>query len=204
MARAAFYEESAVSVNARSEARAANALHIVSIVCLVLAGIIVFLSLTIVPNWIGMYLEGDVSLAWLIVQLVVWASPVLALVGLFVLFRFLKRRKNVSYDYTFVEDEVRVVKVLNGRVRKPLATLHADMILKVGYEEKDSFRRTLDGLRDKRAIYLTPNREPAEGKMFIYLFYSAPVEKKLYVLECRQQLLEFIVMAAGITKFERQ
>ena len=105
MARSAFYEESAVSVNARSEARAANALHIVSILCLVLAGIIVFLSLTIVPNWIGMYLEGDVSLAWLIMQLVVWASP---------------------------------------------------------------------------------------------------VEKKLYVLECRQQLLEFIVMAAGITKFERQ
>ena len=77
-------------------------------------------------------------------------------------------------------------------------------MLKIGYADKDSFQRTLEGIRNKKAVYFTPNKEPAEGKMFIYILYSTSIEKTLYVLECRQQLLEFIVMAAGINKFERR
>ena len=77
-------------------------------------------------------------------------------------------------------------------------------MLKIGYVERDSFRRTLEGVRDKKAVYLTPNREPAEGKMFIYILYSSSIEKTLYVMECRQQMLEYIVLAAGRSKFETQ
>lgn len=204
MARTTFYEESAISVNARSEERVARAFNIVGISCLVMAGIIILLSLTIVPTWIGTYVEGEVTLAWLIAQLVIWAMPIVALIGIFFLFRFFKRKKNVSFDYTFVEDEVRITKVFNGKSRKHQCTLNAEQMLKIGYADKDSFQRTLEGIRNKKAVYFTPNKEPAEGKMFIYILYSTSIEKTLYVLECRQQLLEFIVMAAGINKFERR
>ena len=60
------------------------------------------------------------------------------------------------------------------------------------------------GLQGKKAVPLTPNNEPAEGKIFIYLLYSSSIEKRVYVLECRKELLEYLVFAAGRNKFERQ
>ena len=51
-------------------------------------------------------------------------------------------------------------------------------------------------------MILTPNREPVEGKIFIYIHYSSSIEKKLYVLECRKELLEYVVFAAGRNKFD--
>lgn len=199
MARTTFYEESATSVNAQTEARIAKAYNIASIIALSIAALIVFLSLTYIPSMFMMY-EGVA----LVLNLIVFFAPILALVGLFFLFRHLKRKKNVSYDYTFVEDEVRITKVFNGKSRKFQHMLSAAQMLKIGYVDKDSFRRTLEGVRNKKAVYLTPNKEPAEGKIFIYILYSSSIEKTLYVLECRQQMLEYIVLAAGINKFERQ
>lgn len=199
MARTTFYEESATSVNAQTEARIAKAYNIASIIALSIAALIVFLSLTYIPSMFMMY-EGVA----LVLNLIVFFAPILALVGLFFLFRHLKRKKNISYDYTFVEDEVRITKVFNGKSRKFQRTLSAAQMLKIGYVDKDSFRRTLEGVRNKKAVYLTPNKEPAEGKIFIYILYSSSIEKTLYVLECRQQMLEYIVLAAGINKFERQ
>ena len=199
MARTTFYEESATSVNAQTEARIAKAYNIASIIALSIAALIVFLSLTYIPSMFMMY-EGVA----LVLNLIVFFAPILALIGLFFLFRHLKRKKNISYDYTFVEDEVRITKVFNGKSRKFQHTLSAAQMLKIGYVDKDSFRRTLEGVRNKKAVYLTPNKEPAEGKIFIYILYSSSIEKTLYVLECRQQMLEYIVLAAGINKFERQ
>ena len=74
--------------------------------------------------------------------------------------------------------------------------------VKIGYVESASFDRTIAGMQGKKPVLLTPNREPAEGKMFIYLLYSSSVEKKVYVLECRKELLEYLVFAAGRNKFE--
>ena len=199
MVRSTFYEESATPINAQAEARVAQAFHIAGIVALVLAGIIVFLSLTYIPSMFTVYEGLD-----LVINIVLFIAPVLALVGMFFLFRHFKRKKNVSYDYTFVADEVRITKVFNGKSRKYQRTLAASQMLKIGYVERDSFRRTLEGVRDKKAVYLTPNREPAEGKMFIYILYSSSIEKTLYVMECRQQMLEYIVMPAGRSKFEAQ
>ena len=83
-------------------------------------------------------------------------------------------------------------------------TFKADQILQIGYVDSASFERTIAGIQGKKAIPLTPNREPAEGKMFIYLLYTSSVGKKVYVLECRQELLEYLVFAAGRNKFVRQ
>ena len=108
----------------------------------------------------------------------------------------------MSYDYTFVEDELRVTKVFNGKSRKHIRTFKAEQILKIGYVDSASFERTIAGLQGKKAIPLTPNQEPAEGKIFIYILYSTSVEKKVYVLECRKELLEYLVFATGRSKFE--
>lgn len=199
MARSAFYEESAISTRERKERRNYLVFHIASIVVLVLAGILVFLSLTTIPSILADEALSGVQKA---ISIVVWLMPILSLVGFFFLFRFIKRRNNVSYDYTFVEDELRVTKVFNGKSRKHIRTFKAEQILKIGYVDSASFERTIAGLQGKKAIPLTPNQEPAEGKIFIYILYSTSVEKKVYVLECRKELLEYLVFATGRSKFE--
>ena len=201
MARSAFYEESAISTREKAERRSYLVFHIASIVMLIIAALLVLFSLTSVPSILG---DEELTGVQKVVSIVVWCLPILSLVGFFFLFRYIKRKFNVSFDYTFVEDELRVTKVFNNKSRKHLHTFKADQILQIGYVDSASFERTIAGIQGKKAIPLTPNREPAEGKMLIYLLYTSSVGKKVYVLECRQELLEYLVFAAGRNKFVRQ
>ncbi len=199
MARSAFYEESAITTREKAERRSYLIFHIASIIVLVIAVLLVFFSLTYVPALLS---NDEMTGADKAIAVVMWLLPILFLVGFFFLFRYLKRKFNVSFDYTFVEDELRVTKVFNGKSRKHLHTFKASQILQIGYVESNSFERIMAGQNGKKAIPLTPNHEPAEGKKFIYLLYSSPAGKQIYVLECRMELLEFLVLAAGRNKFE--
>ena len=40
-----------------------------------------------------------------------------------------------------------------------------------------------------KEVVFTPNVEAAEGKFFMYLLAAMPTGKKLYILECREELL---------------
>lgn len=199
MARSALYEESAFSADERRERRWYQIFHIASYIFLAMAVIMVFLTIILLPSMIDQ--ESGAALAR---GLIGWFLPLLLFIGMFFLFWKIKRRFNVSYDYTFVEDELRVTKVFCGKSRKYLVTLKADQILKVGYADRESFQRIKAGLRGKKPIYLTPNSEPVEGKIFIYIYVSSSIENKLYVLECRKDLLEYVVFAAGRNKYDPQ
>lgn len=198
MARSALYEESAIAADEQGERRKYQVFHIASMIFLVLAAIMIFFSVWFIPSMI----VQDASTAVKIFNVAIWCIPLLCFIGFFFLFRAIKRRFNVSFDYTFVQDELRITKVFNGKSRKYLTTLKAEQMLKIGYVESDSFTRMEQGLRGKKPVILTPNREPVEGKIFIYIHYSSSIEKKLYVLECRKELLEYVVFAAGRNKFD--
>lgn len=197
--RELFYEESAVSSKARSEARLYTVFHVVSVVFAVFAAIGIFLSFTVVAN-VVQNSEGF-SRVFALVQ---WFLFIAFLIGLSVLFFFMKKRFNLSFDYTFVQDELRVSKVFNGKKRKHLITFDAEHILKIGWVKNDSFDRTCSGMGKKDIVFFTPNREPAEGKEFYYLLYSGSMGKKVYVIEARQEILEYVVRAAGMNKLERK
>ncbi len=197
MARSALYEESAISTDERGERRKYQIFHIASIVFLVLGAIMAFFSLTFIPSMIGQ----DASTAVKVFNVVIWCIPMVFFFLFFFIFWKFKRRFNVSYDYTFVQDELRVTRVFNGKTRKHLLTMKADQMLMIGYADTDSYERLLAGQRNKKPTYLTPNREPAEGKIFIYIHYSTSIGKTLYVLECRKEMLEYVVFAAGRNKF---
>lgn len=197
----AFYEESATSLRSKAEGKKYAVLHVTSMICCVLAAIHAFFSITYVPSIFNECQEKGLSVGATAFQLVQWFMPLVLLVGLFFLFWWWKKRYNLSYDYTFVEDELRVSKVFNGKRRKFVVTLKADQMLKIGKCENESFERTLSG-NEKKIKYLTPNREPAEEKSMIYILYSSSIEKSVYVIECRKQLLENIVLAAGRNKWE--
>lgn len=199
MQRNAFYEESASAVNGKKEAKYFMLFHVLGIVFFAIAALGIILSFFWVPSMVE-----KTKGAQLAFTLFLWIGfiAVFALAGF--MFWWVKRRFNVSYDYTFVEDELRITKVFNGRKRKYFTTVQADRILKIGYFENQSYQSTLAGMAGKKTKFLTPNREPAEEKHFIYILVSSSIEKSLYVIECRKDLLEYLVRAAGVNKFERQ
>lgn len=207
MARDALYEESAQSQRAKTEAKMYMTFHVLSLVFLALTILMLIVFVTIqLPILIGYTPEDSAPISTLdrFLSALLYLAPVLfSGLGCFLFFWF-KKRYNVSYDYLFVEDELRITKVFNGKRRKPLVKLQADKMLKIGYCDRDSFERTISGMDRRSVKYMTPNREPSEEKLFLYILYSSPAGKTVYVIECREIMLDYLVFAAGRTKFERQ
>lgn len=100
----------------------------------------------------------------------------------------MKKRININYDYIFVSGELRIVKVFNVNRRKLVARIQPEDILQLGDIENESYTRLRANTMNKE-IVCTPNVEPSNGKFFMYLYANDPIGKKLYVLECREELL---------------
>ncbi len=199
MQREGLLEESAVPQNALREAKFNMVFRVAAILAFLVLGVFVFSAFGYIP-----YLreQGGAALAMGLISYIVL---LLLILGAGLLLWFLKDRFNVSYDYTFVEDELRITKVLNGRKRKYLTTLQADRILQIGWVESDAYERAVRGLeRGKKPRICTPNKAASEGKELIYLINSTSMEKMIYVVEIRRIMLENLVLAAGRNKLERR
>ncbi|MDE7296737.1 MAG: hypothetical protein K2N84_05670 [Clostridia bacterium] len=201
MIQGGLYEESAISLRAKREAKLNKVFQIAAIVFFALAVIVAFIFLPTIPGFIMAAKEAQASPVLPIITVVL---GVLMLVATGVLFWIFRRRFNVSYDYTFVEDELRITKVLNERKRKFITALKADQILKIGYCTADSYKTSLAGLGGKKPKFVTPNAEPAEDKQFVYILTTTTLGKNMYIIECRTMLLEYLVRATGRSKFTTQ
>lgn len=199
MLKDALHEESAQPVNSATQAKWYTAFHVLFILFAIATGFMVFACIMVLPTAIP-----QVQGIALVVLLLMWLLPLVAFALTSFAFFRLRRRFNQSFDYLFVQDELRITKVFNGKKRKHVVTLEADHILQVGYCEGTTFERTYAGLNGAKPKMMTPNREPAEGKEFIHILYSSSVGKSLYILECRKEMLEYIVLAAGRNKFVRE
>ncbi len=197
MAKEAFYEESAVCAREHKESKYYRVFSVLSIIFFVFSGIHLLFSFSYVPLIVS-ETEGIPR----VISLVQWFGLLFVSTGIAVAFFFLKRRFNVSYDYIFVEDELRVSKVFNGKRRKHIITFKAHQILKIGMCDKDSFQRTCAGLPKKAIRPLTSNQEACNGKEFYYILYSTSIEKAVYIIEARETMLAYLVAAAGRNKLE--
>lgn len=199
MPRDALYEESAQPVNGDKQKRWYTAFYVLGILFLIVTVFHAFLCVLMLPTVIT-----TVKGAALAYSLIMWLLP-LVLLGLtaFLFFR-MRLRFNQSFDYLFVQDELRITKVFNGKKRKHIVTLDADHVLQIGYCEGATFERTYAGLNGQKPKFMTPNRDPAEGKEFIHILYSSSAGKSLYILECRKDMLEYLVPVVGRNKFVRE
>ena len=100
----------------------------------------------------------------------------------------IKRKINVSFDYTFVSGELRISKVFNVNRRKFLYRIDAESIQKMGDADSPSFDRVISDPSVKK-IVCTPNAEPSGGKFFLYIVTSESGGRRVYILECREELL---------------
>ncbi len=202
MVRDGFYEESAGSQRSVSETRWYTAFKVIAIIFFVIG---ISLGFMFSGQIIGAVLGNkEATTVQKIFAVVEWVLLLVLIIGSGFIFWFGKNRFNISYDYTFVEDEVRITKVFNGKKRKYLYTLKADRILQIGWVESDAFENATRALDKKKVKWCTPNREASEGKELIYVLQTTSAEKAVYILECRRPLLENLVFVAGRNKLEKK
>ncbi len=198
MQRDKLYEESAVSKRSQKESKLYTAFFVMAMIFFVLAAILLFFSFNDIVNVVNNEKASSTEKA---LYIVIRIGFVVSLVLIGLLFFLLKNRFNVSYDYIYVDDEVRFTKVFNGKRRKYITTVTMENLLRIGYCDKPSYQNALRELRGKKPCILTPNKTPAEEKFFVYLLVNTSMERKMYVIECRKEMLEYLVFAAGRNKW---
>lgn len=183
------YEECAVNQNSARGEKLYKIFNIAYYVCLIIAIISGLSALMNVPFGApDSSAEGQQAYAvvqsFFIMSLFFFVPMTTGAIG----FYFLKKRVNINYDYTFVSGELRIVKVFNVNKRKVVTKIQADDILQLGDYESESFNRLATDPMNKQVV-CTQNDTPMVGKFFLYIHVSEPIGKRLYILECREEML---------------
>lgn len=184
MALDAFYEESAVNLNEKKQSVYYTIFHVAQIVFIVLTVLWFLFGFNFI---IEVPINGktivDVLPSWIFFGLLF-----LSFLSGAILFGLLKKRFNVSYDYSCVYGELRISQVFNQRKRKLVCRIEPNSILQVGDMESSSYDllRSTTGVKE---VVCTPNMTAGSGKFFLYVYAVDEGAKKLFLLECREALL---------------
>ena len=179
-----FYEESAVNQNAKKgeiKYKIVNALYYFFLVITIIFGL---WTISSIPISTAEVKPEDLALQTLFAMI---AFVFCCSLSFTILFHLVRRRINVSYDYVFVSGELRITKVFNVNKRKLVTKLTQEEILQVGDIDCPAYDRLRSDPQTKE-IVCTQNLTPSEGKFFMYIL-ATDAGKKLYVLECREELL---------------
>lgn len=183
------YEESAVNANAAKGEKRYKILNLFTwffgVLALIFAILFVIGLVSFLMAMSAMKAEDRAaaigSLIFYFMMITLFGGPWLACF-------LMKRKINVSFDYTFVSGELRISKVFNVNRRKFLYRIDAESIQKMGDADSPSFDRVISDPSVKK-IVCTPNAEPSGGKFFLYIVTSESSGRRVYILECREELL---------------
>ena len=183
------YEESAVNANAAKGEKRYKILNLFTwffgVLALIFAILFVIGLVSFLMAMSAMKAEDRAaaigSLIFYFMMITLFGGPWLACF-------LIKRKINVSFDYTFVSGELRISKVFNVNRRKFLYRIDAESIQKMGDADSPSFDRVISDPSVKK-IVCTPNAEPSGGKFFLYIVTSESGGRRVYILECREELL---------------
>ncbi len=181
------YEESAVDQKAISGAKKYNILNIISVVVAFL--VIIFLIWGVVSIPLSAQTEEAMQAQKFLCFMLFLQAIIF--VGIWFGLTKWKARYNVSYDYLFVSGELRISRVTGGRRHKLIAVIDCEDIQKIGDVDNSSYPR-LKTDPSTKVVVCTPNALPDEGKFFMYILASH-AGKKLFVLECREVLLQHML-----------
>ncbi len=202
------YEESSVPLQAKKGERKYKILHVASVVCLVLAILLLVYGVFSIPtsNFDQITDATELENAQAAYGMMKFLSTFCLLNGVlflgfwFLLFKW-KARVNVSYDYVFVSGELRISKVININRRRLITRFDGEEILQLGDVDNQSYD-LLKADPTNKEVLCTANYEPTDGKFFMYIHVNDN-GKKLYILECREQMLVNILKFAKRTALEK-
>lgn len=181
-----FYEESSIAQNSNKGAKRYAVLNVFFWIS-VLVGIVMLVGFVFfIPNVPSMIFFG--------LQTATCAGMA------FIFYRW-KSRTNVSYDYTFVSGELRISRVINVNKRKLVTRFEVADMLQIGDVDSPSYDR-FKADPSTKTVLCTSNEEAQEGKFFMYILIGDN-GKKLYVLECREELLMQIMKFCKRTTLDR-
>ena len=205
--RDVFYEESSIAHNFQKEEKRYKVAHVASIICLIIGIISVLLCINFIPIPVSSSGESASADAVQMTQsgliflcILFGGNGLFFLAAWFVLFK-LKSRLNVSYDYCFVSGELRIAKIVNINKRKLIARFDCTEIIQIGDMENTAYERFRADPSIKEVV-CTSNIEAAEGKFFMYILINDN-GKKMYLLECREELLVNILKFASRSVLEK-
>lgn len=170
-----FYEESSIANNLKKKQRKYKVINFFSWLCFAIAILMLFFVFYGVPID-----EGYAGVIYFLVQ-------ALCFFGMWFLLRKWKMNVNVSYDYSFVSGELRISKVISTNKRKLVARFDCAEIIQVGDSDSPAYER-FSSTPGVKTVFCTSNTEAAEGKFFMYIYIEYD-GKKLFLLECREELL---------------
>jgi hypothetical protein len=96
---------------------------------------------------------------------------------------------------------LRISKVINTNKRKLVARIATENIIQVGDVDAPSYDR-FKADPNIKSVICTSNDEAAEGKFFMYVLADAD-GRKLFVLECREELLINLMHVTKRTALDR-
>ena len=133
--------------------------------------------------------------------MIFFGSGALTFLGFWFLFYKWKNLTNVAYDYSLVSDELRISRVVNTNKRKLIARFVTESIIQVGDVDSPSYDR-FKADPNVKSVICTSNDEASEGKFFMYILaeYNG---RKLFVLECREELLMNLMRVTKRTALDR-
>lgn len=188
------YEESAVNSNAK---KGEKRYKIINVISLIFGAIALIVGFIFIYNLIGVLStlkftpsnETEAEALQMTRSMTVFFGMNTLLFGSIWFFLFTwKKRINISFDYIFVSGELRISKVFNVNKRKFLYRIFPEEIIKLGDVDNGNYERIRSDPTTKEVL-CTPNGEAAEGKFFLYIHASSSAGKRLYILECREELL---------------
>lgn len=182
-----FYEESSLNANAKKNEKKYKLVNFGAGFFLAIAIVCLLVTFFSVPIGSAKPEEYGVTIFW-------GFNGAFFLLGWFILAK-IKKGINVSYDYTFVTGELRIIKVFNVNKRKKVDVISCDEMLQIGDVDNPSFER-LRLAPNTKTILCTSNNEASPGKFFMYILVGGEQYKYLYVLECRELLLMQIMKFA--------
>lgn len=167
-----FYEESSIVNNSKKKQTKYKIIHCFTIFFLILGIICLFTFIMFI---------GDVGL------MILTGFPTLFCWVNWFLLRKWEMGVNVSYDYSFVSGELRIAKVINVNRRKLVARLDCAEMIQVGDADCPAFER-FRRTPGVKTVFCTSNFVASNDKFFMYI-HTEYNGKKLFVLECREELL---------------
>lgn len=186
-----FYEETALTVNAKSSKTKYTVFNIIFVIACISAGIWFLWTI------FDVFFTENANIVF---SLLFSLLPTTIFVAIAVFAAKLRDGSYCDYDYTYVTGSIRISKVINNKKRSFVIKFDVRDVEMMGRYDSPTYQKYSN---ITKPTILTSNEQPDQGKAFFYIVVNCP-EKKLLVLECTETFIANILKETGVRTLEKE
>ncbi len=178
-----FAEEVVRNEKYKSEKVKYNIMTFLGVICLLLFFV-----------WIINFIVNFVALLGdnFIINLILNILPGAALLGAFILFFKFRNKFCIEYDYTLVDDSLRIDQVVKSVKRFKMIDVSTKDITRIGKFGSDTYNSLVENSVFDINLY-SPNESPLDDKDFFYISCYIQGAQKILVLETTEEFVSLIL-----------